>query len=440
MVKIYIQTKYFSSTSHSLTQGESDQISLQLGLELDQDGILICKGRFRELEYEGKGIFPVLLPRNCHLTDIIVTDVHRSCFHNGTSQTLATLRLEYWVTQGRSEVKKILRNCVNCKKFRQGPYKQPEFCFYPNYRVQRNVAFEYSSVDMFGPLTIQEGKELMSVHGLIFVCMTTRAIHIEILDSENTTDFLLAFKRFISRKNVCKQILSDNAIQFKLLSQVCNTVYGSEVSSYLNQKGIKFTFTSPLSPWEGGLYERLIGSTKQCLRKTLGHLLLSKTQLNTILIEIENVINSRPLGYVGDEEMMITPNHFLGIKSDSLGPEHFEYDSRGKSVTFKNLVSLWKKGSSYLDLFWRAWVKQYLNALRERKQVTFKQGRTSKLEPRIGEVVLIKDSNLTCFNWPHGTIVKLNRGKDNKIRNVDVRTTSGRIITRSISILYALEI
>lgn len=436
----YVQAKHFSSTIKLLSQGKSDQISLQLGLELNQDGLLICKGRFKELMYEGKKVFPVFLPRNCHLTEIIVNDVHHACFHSGTGQTLATLRLDYWLTQGRSEVKKILRNCVNCKKFRQGPYKQPEFCFYPNYRVQRNVAFQYSSVDMFGPMTVQEGKKLISVHGLIFVCMTTRAIHIELLDSENTTDYLLAFKRFLARRNVCKQILSDNAIQFKLLNNVFNTVYNNEVSSYLNQKGIKFTYTSPLSPWEGGLYERLIGSTKQCLRKTLGHLLLSKTQLNTILIEIENVINSRPLGYVGDEEMMITPNHFLGTKSDSLGPEQFEYDSRGKSMTFKNLVDLWKKGNSYLNLFWKTWVHQYLNALRERRQVSFKQGRTSKLEPRIGEVVLIKDTNLNRFNWPYGTIVKLNRGRDDKVRNVDVRTTTGRIITRSISILYPLEI
>uniref|UniRef100_A0A8D8YQ79 Integrase catalytic domain-containing protein n=1 Tax=Cacopsylla melanoneura TaxID=428564 RepID=A0A8D8YQ79_9HEMI len=428
----YIQRKKFPTTYEKLALGQSDQLSTQLGLELSDDGLLICKGRFRELRYEGKEVFPVLIPRQCHLTDIIVNDVHRACFHNGTGQTLATLRLNYWLCQGRSEVKKIIRNCVNCKKFRQGPYKQPEFCFYPNYRVQRNVAFQYSSVDMFGPLTVKEGNKVSTVHGLIFVCMTTRAIHLEMLDSESTADFLLAFKRFLARRNACRHILSDNAIQFKLVKDVFSEV--------LNEKSIKFQFTSPLSPWEGGLYERLIGSTKQCLRKTIGHELLSKTQLLTTLIEIENVINKRPLGYVGDEDIMITPSHFLGIKSDSLGLEQLNFNSRGKSVTFKNLMDLWKKGSSLLDLFWRTWVKQYLNALRERKQTALKQGRISTLEPKVGEVVLIKDTNLHRANWPYGSILKLNHGRDEKVRNVDLKIPNGRIITRPVSMLYPLEI
>uniref|UniRef100_A0A8D8LSF2 Integrase catalytic domain-containing protein n=1 Tax=Cacopsylla melanoneura TaxID=428564 RepID=A0A8D8LSF2_9HEMI len=434
----YIQKKYFSSTLETFKQGQSDLLSNQLGLELSSDGLLICKGRFRELKYDGKEVFPVLLPRKCYVTDIIVSDVHRACFHAGTSQVLATLRLNYWLPQGRTEVKRILKSCVNCKKFRQGPYKQPEFCYLPNYRVQRSVAFQYSAVDMYGPLTVKEGNELLKVHGLIFVCMTTRAVHLELLDTENTTDFLLAFLRFLSRRNACKHILSDNASQFKLVMNAFQVVYGN-LTNHLNEKGIKFSFTSPLSPWEGGVYERLIGIIKQCLRKTLGHLLLSKVQLLTTLLQIENSVNCRPLGYVADEDMMITPNHFLGIKSDTLGPERFDYETQGNSATFKNLISFWKKGHSYLDMFWKAWVKQYLNSLRERKQTRPKQGRTSTLNPKVGEVVLIKDSNFHRTNWPYGTIVRVNHGRDSKVRNVDLRISNGRIITRPISLLYPLE-
>ncbi|KAI5738688.1 hypothetical protein M8J77_009940 [Diaphorina citri] len=409
----FAQHQKFASTLQELKRGHKDQLSQQLGLVLDENNILRCKGTFVELKVDGKSCFPMLLPRGNHISTIIVNDIHTSGYHTGVSQTLASVRLHYWLPQGRSEVSKILHKCLTCRKYKNGPYRMPQFSFYPSYRLNQNVAFTYTGVDYFGPLHVKDQNKGMWC--VIFTCMTTRAIHLELVDSESTEDLILAFRRFVARRGNCKLMLSDNASQFKLLGNVVDTIY-KPVSDYLNVNQIKFTYTTPLSPWSGGVYERLISIVKQCLRKTLGKLTLSKPHLNTIMVEVEHIVNSRPLAYFNDEDLVITPNHFLGLKRDVLIPEQESYDTKtGKSTTFQNLVQFWKKGNAHLNTFWKHWYNQYVMSLRESKRTGFKQGKVCSIEPRVGEFVLIKEEKLPRARWPYGVIRSLKYSQDGKV-------------------------
>ncbi|KAI5724381.1 hypothetical protein M8J77_001983 [Diaphorina citri] len=173
------------------------------------------------------------------------------------------------------------------------------------------------------------------------------------------------------RSGGCSALLSDNAQQFKLLKKAVETIYSlNEFQDLLNDNKIEFKFTSPLSSWAGGTFERLISITKQCLRKSIGRILVSRKQLETLMVEIEYVVNSRPLGYYANEDLIITPNHFLCLKKDSLLPAGLPSNvTLPGSVTFKNLIALWKKGNKYLNIFWSAWYSQYLMSLRERNNV-----------------------------------------------------------------------
>ena len=72
------------------------------------------------------------------------------------------------------------------------------------------------------------------------------------------------------------------------------------VQSYVSEQGIKWKFIIELEPWMGGFYERLVGSNKTALKKTIGKKYLTSFQLQTFLSETETVLNSRPLMYVGD--------------------------------------------------------------------------------------------------------------------------------------------
>ncbi|KAI5735551.1 hypothetical protein M8J77_020016 [Diaphorina citri] len=279
------------------------------------------------------------------------------------------------------------------------------------------------------------------VWSLLFTCLTTRAVHLEVVESETSSDLFLAFRRFIARRGGCSTLLSDNAQQFKLLKKAVETIYSlNEFQDLLNDNKIEFKFTSPLSPWAGGTFERLISIIKQCPRKSIGRLLVSRKQLETLMVEIEYVVNSRPLGYYANEDLIITPNHFLCLKKDSLLPAGLSSNvTLPGSVTFKNLIALWKKGNKYLNIFWSAWYSQYLMSLRERNNVHFRQGKVLSVEPKVGDIVLIKQPKQTRSTWPHGVITKVHLGRDNRIRNVDVRISNGQIITRPVSLLYPFE-
>uniref|UniRef100_A0A8D8U8Y0 Integrase catalytic domain-containing protein n=1 Tax=Cacopsylla melanoneura TaxID=428564 RepID=A0A8D8U8Y0_9HEMI len=276
---------------------------------------------------------------------------------------------------------------------------------------------------------------------LLFTCLTTRAIHLELVDTETSVDLFMAFRKFIARRGGCTTLLSDNAQQFKLLKKAVDSIYSfNDFQSYLNQKKIVFKFTSPLTPWAGGTFERLISVTKQCIRKALGKGLISYSQLETILTEVQYMVNDRPLGYVSNEDLIITPNHFLCLKRDSLLPDiASSCESVPGSVTFKNLINLWKKGNNFLNVFWRAWHNQYLMSLRERNNLLFKQGKVMSIVPNVGDVVLLKQTNQTRSSWPYGVIVSINHSRDNKVRIVEVRLSNGQTVVRPVSLLFPFE-
>uniref|UniRef100_A0A8D9B6W8 Integrase catalytic domain-containing protein n=1 Tax=Cacopsylla melanoneura TaxID=428564 RepID=A0A8D9B6W8_9HEMI len=263
----------------------------------------------------------------------------------------------------------------------------------------------------------------------------------EVVDTETSVDLFMAFRKFIARRGGCTTLLSDNAQQFKLLKKAVDSIYSfNDFQSYLNQKKIVFKFTSPLTPWAGGTFERLISVTKQCIRKALGKGLISYSQLETILTEVQYMVNDRPLGYVSNEDLIITPNHFLCLKRDSLLPDiASSCESVPGSVTFKNLINLWKKGNNFLNVFWRAWHNQYLMSLRERNNLLFKQGKVMSIVPNVGDVVLLKQTNQTRSSWPYGVIVSINHSRDNKVRIVEVRLSNGQTVVRPVSLLFPFE-
>ncbi|KAL1446606.1 hypothetical protein WDU94_015601 [Cyamophila willieti] len=439
----YLQHKHFYETIRSLKSGKRDSLTINLGLELDSNGILILKGRFVELKVDGDNPFPVLLPKRDHLTDIIVLDIHVKSCHLGVNQTLATLRSDYWLPSGRTEIKRILRSCDICRKFNSKPYATPEFSAYPNYRLQKNLAFTHSAVDYFGPLQVKEGKsQSRAVWCLLFTCLTTRAVHLELVISEKSSDTLLAFRRFIARTGGCKSLLSDNAAQFQLLKQTFDHVYDdNELNNVLNENRIDFRFIPALSPWAGGCFERIISITKQCLRKMIGNLTLTTCQLSTLLAEIQHAINARPLGYFADEDFIITPNHFLGIKRDNFLPDISSCTVPKRQGNVCVLVRDWKKGIEYLDAFWKQWHSQYIQSLRERHDVRWKSSRkVTKKVPNVGDMVLVRQPKLkNRERWPHGKVSKLYYGRDKEVRHVDVQLQNGVVISRPVSWLYPFE-
>lgn len=214
----------------------------------------------------------------------------------------------------------------------------------------------------------------------LFTCVAIRAIHLELLNDMSAEEFLMAFRRFISVRGTQSEIISDNAMQFKSSSFILNSVWNKiskceDVQNYVSMAGIKWVFITELAPWMGGFYERLVGIVKRSLRKTLSRKLLMDIQLHTTLKEIEAIVKTRPLVYVGDgvnSTTMLTPSNFLTINPD-VGVPEIDYDlndteDKPRDCSADKLIKVWKKGQKLLNTFWQIWRDEYLLSVRERTQ------------------------------------------------------------------------
>ena len=172
-------------------------------------------------------------------------------------------------------------------------------------RLKKAPAFNTTGLDYAGPVY---GKDFPGekFYILLFTCAVTRAVHLELVNSLSLTHFLLAFRRFVSRRGLPKTVFSDNAKTFKSASTELLKLYGSN-SPY-------WRFSVPRAPWWGGWWERMVRNMKVSLKKTIGLKSLERTELETLLTEVEACLNSRPLTFVGDDidnGHPLTPSSFL---------------------------------------------------------------------------------------------------------------------------------
>ena len=372
--------------------------------------------------------------------------------HAGVSQTLSLIRHRFWIPQGRSAVRKVLRSCTVCRRHESGPYKMPLMPPLPAERVSESPPFTCTGVDYFGPLFIKRNKNREKVWVCLYTCLVTRAVHLEMMYDMSTQQFLLGFRRFIARHGKPKKVISDNAAQFKLASDTIYSLWGKiltedDVISYATNQNIHWDFNVELAPWMGGFYERLVGMVKRSLRKALGKACLTSEHLLTLLKEAEAVINSRPLTYVGDDIhsfMTLTPAHFLSLNPKIGSPSHeqdnsVDSDYNPQITSAERLVVMWKRGLKHIDSFWKIWKEDYLLSLRERSQRSLKGPRTqSPFSANVGDVILIKD-DLPRGSWRMGRIMDLVTSRDGQIRSAKVLLPSKKIIGRPLNLLYPLE-
>lgn len=419
--------------------GSATALTASLGLFLDDQGLLRCKGRLQNalLPYDQKN--PILLPKDDPFTFDIIKKVHKDNYHVGPGQTLGLLRKQFWIPSGRSTVIKVLKKCPQCIKYGGGPYKLPPMPPLPPARVQYCRPFLYTGLDYLGPLTVVGTDSTTTKRWCcIFTCMASRAICLEVVNSQSAADFLLCLRRFVAAHGVPALIVSDNAAQFRLAAEVIE-------SPICKDNGIAWHFIPELAPWHGGFYERLVGLVKHCLRRTLDKNILSDAQLTTTLKEIETILNSRPLTYVGsDLEHILTPVDFLSTCGTHPLPMNDSPSQTPITATKLDLIEGWRKGQHAMTEFKSMFQAEYLACLRERTQTNIRQPRVmAPSTPQEGDIVQILDERSKSTNrahWKVGKIVSLIPSCDGHIRTAKVRLDSGLILTRSISHLYPLEL
>ena len=185
-------------------------------------------------------------------------------------------------------------------------------------------------------------------------------------------------------------IVSDNGRTFK----------GMALRKFNAHKGIKWRFNLARAPWWGGLFEVMIRSTKRCLRKAIGRRRLTYEELTTVLIEIEAVLNSRPLTYIyeDDTEVPLTPSHlFCGrrmLDTNELPTSNEEDDV--KDINRADLVRKVKNEEDVVEHFWKRWHREYLVDLREHQKLHKQRACPDITE---GDVVLVEEDGAKRNTW-----------------------------------------
>ena len=418
----------------------------QLGLFEDRDFVIRCKGRIEKAELNYETRFPAILPGDSTITDLIVRKAHGDVFHHGVKATLKEVRSKYWITKGRQRVKRVLRNCTTCKRYEGKPFKYPPPPQLPEYRVRGNFAFSSIGTDLAGPLFTRftvKCRDTFKVWIVIFTCTLTRALQLEIMQDMSTEQFLLAFRRFISRRGRPHLVISDNARTFKRADESLKFIFkNKEVQEFLTSKRIKWTNILVKAPWYGGFYERLIKTVRRCLKKSLRN---AKVTLYTLLVEIESTINNRPLTYLNSDEFdhALTPAHLIyGRRLDLLPDIDLEIVASESDLTPSLLTKRQRYIANLLKGWWSRWSHEYLVDLRETHKLNTKASGTVEINE--GDIVTLAEDNCSRGAWRLGKVEHLIRSKDGEVRGATVKvvTPKGKttLINRPVSKLYPLEV
>lgn len=412
-----------------MTVDEKSELENSLRLEANSSGLMVVAGRLQEASEVVR--CQVFVPRSCHVARLIVLEAHDRVKHLGLSATLSELRTRFWVTRGRQFVKSILKGCVVCSRFNGKSFRATEEGLLPKFRVEESVsAFENVGLDYLGPLYVVNGKSVEEkVWVALFTCATSRAVHLECVKSMKVEQFLNAFKRFCGRRGVPSLIISDNAKTFTAASKFLVKLSENQmIGDYLSKLKIEWKFILEKSPWWGGFWERMVKVTKDALKKTLGKAKVSLEELQTVLVEVEAVINCRPLTYVGseDETEPLTPSHLV------CGKRVLTIPSGGK-VAVEDLRQRYRHLRNLMEKSKKRWMKEYLTELR-----VFHKKKGKYQVPKVNDLVVIKEDNTKRQNWKVGIISKIIVGRNDIVRGAWVRTGSSEL-RRPLELLYPLE-
>ncbi|GFW85048.1 integrase catalytic domain-containing protein [Trichonephila clavipes] len=363
-------------------------VILEFNPFLDSDELIRVGGRLQKSKFSYLQKHPIILPVKHYFVNLMVLDSHEKVFHGGVSETLLEIRERFWLIKGRQTVKNILKKCLICKRFSSTSGVQVTAPL-PALRVEQSAPFSVVGIDFGGPLyTKDENKHYI----VLFTCAVTRALHLELVNNLTTETFLLALRRFISRR----------------------------VKAFYASHKIYWQFIIERAPWWGGFYERLIRTVKLALRKTVGRATLFRDELETLLIEIEGVLNSRPLTYIFsefNEPEPLTPSHMiLGRRVNSLPPARLNFGSNLSNR--KVLIKRFNYRERLLNMFWRKWSKEYICMLKSAHCVA-PIGEIKEF--KIDDVVLINEKFPRHF-WKLGKVVDVFPSRDGKICSCKIKT------------------
>ena len=388
-------------------------------------GIIRSTGRIVRLvntEFDTK--HPIILDARHTLVRLVARSLHHKHFHQGLDYMRSVLNIKYAILGLRRLLRSIENQCVTCRK-RKASTIQPIMSDLPVERLgYKQPPFNHTGVDYFGPLYVPVRRSTEKRWGFLFTCLTTRAVHLEIVPSLDTSSCVMGIERFVARRGTPSTIWSDNGTNFvgaekELLA--CIKSWNGMAPTIFAHKGVTWKFNPPGAPHHGGSWERLVRSVKRVLYDILGSRRVTEEVLGTTLCLVEQALNSRPITSVSTDSReleALTPNHFLlgqhATSFPSLLPgEHFDHKKR------------YVRAQSYANAIWSRWLREYVPSLNKR----VKWHTHSDFTLKTGDLVWVIEPDSPRGYYPLARIVKLNYGQDGCARSALVRTAT-REVTR----------
>ncbi|XP_033229696.1 uncharacterized protein LOC117181241 [Belonocnema kinseyi] len=372
------QATVFSNEVDSLSRNREINIKSKI-LNLNtflENGILKVGGRITHSELPQNQKHPILLPRKHHVTDLIIREKHLELKHAGSKATLYAIRERYWTIDGRNAIGRIIHHCVTC--FRAKP-SIPSYTLgdLPASCLTFTRPFLNVGIDYRGPFYIKERRyrniKRVKSYVAVYVCMATKAVHLELVGDLTTEAFIGSLKRFFARCGKSKSMSSDNGTNFVGASRELKELHKLVSSKQHNEIDDHFLQNQEIK-WNLFLLDLhiFVGLGRQC------------------------------------------PGHFLiGGPLNGLPHEDLTHINPGR-------LSLWQHAQVMRHHFWSRWHKEYLNELTVRSKWC-----SNSAAITVAKLVLLKDENLPPLQWNMGRIVSTHPGPDNIVRVVTVKTTSG---------------
>ena len=393
---------------------------------IDSDGLLKVGGRLQNSEQSNQIKFPIILPRKGKISQRLIEWYHGKVQHCGRSTTINEIRSNgYWIIGISSRVKSVIFSCTRCRIFR-GRLGEQKMADLPADRLLEVAPFTHCGADMFGPFSIKEGRKVHKRYCVIFTCFSSRAVHLETTNNLDTDSFILALRRFISTRGKVRSIRSDNGGNFvgasNELRNSLKEMDSNKITTFLQGETcdwIEWQKNTPCASHMGGVWERQIRTVRSILTSLLkSHdSVLNDESFNTLIKEVESIINSRPLAIenVGDPDSdLLTPNHLLTLKSKAVLPPPGVFQKEGVYCRRR-----WRTVQHLTNEFWNQWRKQYLANFHTRQKWT-----TEKRNLEIGDIVLLKEENVPRNSWPVARITKTFPNDDGLVRSVEIVVSS----------------
>ncbi|GFU56343.1 integrase catalytic domain-containing protein [Trichonephila clavipes] len=406
-----ISSSHINTTSLTFSETKTAEETIIRWVQ-DEHGLVRVGGRLQNSQLRFNSKHPIILPSQHSISKLLIKEQHIAHLHAGPTLLAHVLRESHWIVGSRKLINKCIRKCLKCNKFKTSTTTPQLMGNLPKHRVTLERPFFSCGIDYAGPVLIKcnKGRGTKSTKGYIalFVCLATKAVHIEEVGDLTTDSFIAALRRFSARRGAPRHIYSDNGTDFV---------------------GAHWHFIPPSSPHFGGIWESGIRSVKFHLKRVLGETILTFEELTTLLTQIEGLLNSRPLSYVNDSDIecisTLTPSHFL--TGDVLLSVPEELPSSSNHRDRWELLQNIKRG------FWKKWSSEFISSLQPRKK-------WQDAQPNLKEddIVLIKEEG-PPGTWPMARVLQVHPGNDGLVRVATVKTQDS-VFKRPVHKLHKLPI